>query len=80
MNECMGKGKVCTEFWWENLRERDHSEDSGVDGRIHSFILSVSQLMPLMYLSLGLIVQPLSVHSAQIQQSCTFYIETKVFY
>ena len=21
-------------FWWGNLRERDHLEDSGVDGRI----------------------------------------------
>jgi len=21
-------------FWWRNLRERDHLEDSGVDGRI----------------------------------------------
>jgi len=23
-----------TGFWWRNLRERDHLEDSGVDGRI----------------------------------------------
>ena len=25
---------MCTEFWWENLRERDDLEDPGVDGRI----------------------------------------------
>ena len=23
-----------TGFWWRNLRERDHLEDPGVDGRI----------------------------------------------
>ena len=23
-----------TEFWWGNLRERDHLEDSGVGGRL----------------------------------------------
>jgi hypothetical protein len=29
-----GRGEVYTAFWWENLRERDHLEDEGVDGRI----------------------------------------------
>jgi hypothetical protein len=28
----LGRGEVYTGFWWENLRERDHSEDPGVDG------------------------------------------------
>jgi hypothetical protein len=27
------RGEVRTGFWWGNLRERDHLEDSGVDGR-----------------------------------------------
>ena len=30
----IGRGEVCTGFWWGNLRERDHLEDPGVDGRI----------------------------------------------
>jgi hypothetical protein len=28
------RGEVRTEFLFENLRERDHLENSGVDGRI----------------------------------------------
>jgi hypothetical protein len=47
---------------------------------IHSFIFWARQLMPRMHLSLGLIVQPLSVHSAQIQQPSAFYVEAKVSY
>jgi len=29
-----GGGEVYTGFWWGNLRERDHLEDPGIDGRI----------------------------------------------
>jgi hypothetical protein len=32
---CMGeRGEVHTGFWWGNLREGNHLEDPGVDGRI----------------------------------------------
>jgi len=30
----MGRGEVHARFRWGNLRERDHLEDLGVDGRI----------------------------------------------
>jgi len=26
--------EVCTGFWWGNLRETDHLDDPGIDGRI----------------------------------------------
>ena len=29
-----GRTEVCSGFWWGNLRERNHLEDSGIDGRI----------------------------------------------
>jgi hypothetical protein len=29
-----GEGEVCTWFWWEHLRKRDHWEDPVVEGRI----------------------------------------------
>jgi hypothetical protein len=48
--------------------------------RIHSFIFWARQLIPWMHLSLRLIVQPLNIHSAQIQQPCAFYEEAKVSY
>jgi hypothetical protein len=28
-----GRGEAYTGFWWGNLRERDHLEDPGLDGR-----------------------------------------------
>jgi hypothetical protein len=30
----MGRGELYTGFWWENLREKDHFVDLGVDGNI----------------------------------------------
>jgi hypothetical protein len=29
-----GRREVYTGFWWGNLRERDHLEDPGINGRI----------------------------------------------
>jgi hypothetical protein len=28
------QGEVCTGCWFGNLRERDHSEDIGIDGKV----------------------------------------------
>jgi len=28
------RGEACKAFWWGNLREGDHLEDQGIDGRI----------------------------------------------
>jgi hypothetical protein len=30
----LGRGAVHVEFWWGNLKERDHFEDLGLNGRI----------------------------------------------
>ena len=30
----MGRGEVHTGFPWGDLRERNHSEDHGIDGRV----------------------------------------------
>jgi len=34
MEQIWGKGEVSREFWWENLRERDHFAELGAEGRI----------------------------------------------
>ena len=34
MQHVWGRVEVYTGFLWENLRERDHLENTGVDGRI----------------------------------------------
>ena len=31
---CMRRGEAYTGFWWGNLRERDHFENLGLEGRI----------------------------------------------
>jgi len=28
-----GRGEMCTWVWWGNLKERDHVEDLGIEGR-----------------------------------------------
>jgi hypothetical protein len=30
----LGRGDVHTRFWWGELREREHLEDTGIDGGI----------------------------------------------
>jgi hypothetical protein len=30
----MGENRKCTRFWWESQKERGHSKDRGVDGRM----------------------------------------------
>jgi hypothetical protein len=30
----MWRGEACTDFWWKNLKQRDHWGDPDVDGRI----------------------------------------------
>ena len=35
MGHAWGRGEVCTQFWWETLKEKYHLEDLG----IHKIIL-----------------------------------------
>jgi hypothetical protein len=52
-----GRREVYTGFWWENLRERDHSEDPGVDGKIIRWIFrkrDVGTLTGLIWLRIGI--------------------------
>jgi hypothetical protein len=34
MYRLWGWGEACTGFWWGTLKEIDHLEDPGVDGRV----------------------------------------------
>jgi hypothetical protein len=34
-----GRREKCKRSWWEYLKERDHSQDRGVDGRIGSELI-----------------------------------------
>jgi hypothetical protein len=34
MGDVVGRRKIHTEVWWQNLKEQDHLEDLSVDGRI----------------------------------------------
>jgi hypothetical protein len=34
MYHIWGRGEVHTGFWWGDLRETNHLEDPGIDGRI----------------------------------------------
>jgi hypothetical protein len=34
MQHVWGRGKVYKRLWWGNLRDRDHLEDPGIEGRI----------------------------------------------
>jgi len=34
MQNVWGRGEVYTGFWWGNLKERDHLDNPGINGRI----------------------------------------------
>jgi hypothetical protein len=30
------RGEMCTGFWWESSKDKDHLKDQGIDGRMGS--------------------------------------------
>jgi hypothetical protein len=34
MWQCGGEKKMCAEFWWGDLKERDHLEEPSVEGSV----------------------------------------------
>jgi hypothetical protein len=36
MWQALERGGICTGFWWENPKEKDHLKDQGLDVRIGS--------------------------------------------
>jgi len=48
----MGRGEVCTAFWWRNLREGNHLGDPGVDGK--TILISIFRKWDLDWIELAL--------------------------
>jgi hypothetical protein len=47
----MRRGDICTWFWWGNVRERDHWEDSGVDLNTFAILVEFLGSHPILHVS-----------------------------